>query len=42
MGACGSRPSYWDSSGCVAATRVSGDISINIEDCLLFSPRIVP
>ncbi len=28
-------------SGCVAGTRVSGDISISIEDCLVFSPRIV-
>jgi hypothetical protein len=28
-------------SGCVAGTRVSGDISINIEDCLAFSPRIM-
>jgi len=30
-----------DRNGWVAGTRVSGDISINIEDCLVFSPRIV-
>ncbi len=27
-------------SGCVGGTRVSGDISISIEDCLVFSPRM--
>ena len=27
-------------SGCVGGTRVSGDISISIEDCFVFSPRI--
>ena len=29
-------------SGCVAGTRVSGDISISIDDCLVFSPRMAP
>jgi hypothetical protein len=28
-------------SGCVAGTRDSGDISISIDDCLVFSPRMV-
>jgi hypothetical protein len=28
-------------SGCTCGTRVSGDISINIDDCFLSSPRIV-
>jgi hypothetical protein len=26
--------------GCAAGTRDSGDISINIDDCFLFSPRM--
>jgi hypothetical protein len=26
--------------GCVAGTRDSGDISINIDDCFVFSPRM--
>ena len=30
-----------DRSGCICGTRVSGDISINIDDCFLSSPRIV-
>jgi hypothetical protein len=28
-------------SGCLCGTRVSGDISIKIDDCFLSSPRIV-